>query len=193
MPKQRITREMIVEAAFDLAREGGMEQVLVKNIAERLGCSVQPIYSYCANMEELRRDVQKCAADFMSEYALSHADKEDFFHSIGKSYLLLAKEEPYLYEISFLRKRSGTCVNSLDELYEQECSPKVAEFIAKNYELSLSAAKRLHLNMVIYNAGIGSMMLASNFGISLEELDLRMSEANEVFLEQARKETLEGR
>lgn len=49
MPKQRITKEMVVDAAFELAREGGMEEVLVKRIAERIGCSVQPIYSYCHN------------------------------------------------------------------------------------------------------------------------------------------------
>ena len=46
MPKQRITKEMVVEAAFEIARNDGMEQVLVKNIAEKIGCSVQPIYSY---------------------------------------------------------------------------------------------------------------------------------------------------
>ena len=83
MPKQRITKDMIVEAAFELAREGGMEQVLVKNIAEKLGCSVQPIYSYCANMEELKRDVQKRTAVFFQEYITAHVDTEDFFHSIG--------------------------------------------------------------------------------------------------------------
>ena len=32
-------------------------------------------------------------------------------------------------------------------------------------------------------------MISSNFGISLEELDQKLVEANEVFLEQARKET----
>ncbi len=37
MPKQRITKEMVVNAAFELARYGGMEQVMVKTIAER-GC-----------------------------------------------------------------------------------------------------------------------------------------------------------
>ena len=58
MPKQRITKEMVVSAAFEIARSGGMEQVLVKNIADRLGCSVQPIYSYCRNMEGLRQDVE---------------------------------------------------------------------------------------------------------------------------------------
>ena len=42
---QRITREMVVEAAFRLARERGMEGVLVKELARELHCSVQPIYT----------------------------------------------------------------------------------------------------------------------------------------------------
>ena len=54
MPKQRITKEMVVNAAFELARQGGMEQVIVKSIAQKIGCSVQPIYSYCNNMDGLR-------------------------------------------------------------------------------------------------------------------------------------------
>lgn len=97
--------------------------VYAKNIAEKLGCSVQPIYSYCSNMEELKKDVQKCAAEFFREYVVAHIDKEDFFHSIGKAYLLLSKEEPYLFELYFLRKRSSCMATSLTELYEQECTP----------------------------------------------------------------------
>lgn len=53
MPKQKITKEIVVNTAFEIARNSGMEQVLVKNIADKIGCSVQPIYSYCKNMEGL--------------------------------------------------------------------------------------------------------------------------------------------
>ena len=35
MPKQRITKEMVVNAAFEIARKSGMEQVMVKNIADK--------------------------------------------------------------------------------------------------------------------------------------------------------------
>ena len=41
MPKQRITKEMIVDAAFAIARSDGMERVMVQTIANRIGCSVQ--------------------------------------------------------------------------------------------------------------------------------------------------------
>lgn len=189
MPKQRITKEMVVEAAFALAREEGMEQVLVKNIAEKLGCSVQPIYSYCSNMEELRKDVQKRIAAFFQEYITAHVDAEDFFHSMGRAYLLLSKEEPNLFAAYFVRRRPDCTASSLWELYEQECTPEVAEFIAQKYAISLDAARKLHLNMVIYNTGISTLMISSNFGIPLEELDKQLVEINEIFLAQARKET----
>ena len=68
MPKQRITKEMVVNTAFEIARSQGMEQVLVKNIADKMGCSVQPIYSYCRNMAGLRQDVARKAAQFIQAY-----------------------------------------------------------------------------------------------------------------------------
>ena len=85
MPKQRITKEMVINTAFELARTGGMEQVLVKTIAEKLGCSVQPIYSYCNNMGELRRDIEVRTRDFVLEYLASHIDKNDLFRSTGQT------------------------------------------------------------------------------------------------------------
>lgn len=188
MPKQKITKEMVVEAAFELAREGGMEKVLVKSIAAKLGCSVQPIYSYCSNMEELRKDVQKRTAVFFKEYVGAHVEKEDYFHSIGKAYLTLAKEEPNLFELYFLRKRPDCKATSLQELYDQECTPAVARFLSEKYAISLEAARKLHLNMVIYNTGISTMLISSNFGIPMDELDRKLVETYEMFLGQALKE-----
>lgn len=72
MPKQRITKEMVVSAAFEIARNSGMEQVMVKNIADKIGCSVQPIYSYCKNMDGLRQDVIEQVNHFIQEYVVSN-------------------------------------------------------------------------------------------------------------------------
>ena len=37
MPKQRITKDMVVEAAFKIARQSGIEKVLVKKYCRRAG------------------------------------------------------------------------------------------------------------------------------------------------------------
>ena len=114
MPKQRITKEMVVNAAFEIARSDGMEQVMVKNIAEKIGCSVQPIYSYCKNMEGLRQDVTLKVCSFIGEYVKTHIDKDDIFETTGRAYIQLAKEEPHLFKIFILHKRNS--IASLEDL-----------------------------------------------------------------------------
>ena len=39
MPKQRITKEMVIDAAFALTREKGLARAGVTEIAARAGCS----------------------------------------------------------------------------------------------------------------------------------------------------------
>lgn len=188
MPKQRITKEMVIDAAFELAREGGIEQVLVKNIAEKLGCSVQPIYSYCSNMDGLKRDLQERTGMFFREYVAAHVNPKQFFYSTGMAYLHLAKEEPHLYALYFMQKRFNSDVSTVEELYAKECNPMIAERLSQELGISVAAAKKLHFHMVVYNAGVASMMIASNFRIEIEQMQAQLEMAYQAFLAQARCE-----
>lgn len=183
MPKQRITKEMVVSAAFEIARNSGMEQVMVKNIAEKIGCSVQPIYSYCKNMDGLRRDVTAQVSHFIQEYVAAHIDKEDLFRSTGEAYIQLAQEEPYLFRIFILHRREG--ISSLNDLYQSETNPQTAEFIANELHISAAQAKQLHLNMLIYTIGIGTIFSVTTPGISADEIYTQQETAYEAFLRQA--------
>lgn len=183
MPKQRITKEMVVDAAFELARSGGMEQVMVRNIADRLGCSVQPIYSYCQNMEGLRQDVMERVKKFVWEYTASRIDKEDLFRSTGQAYVQIAREEPYLFKLFILHRREGIC--SLDDLYRSEASPETAEWIAQKLHIGIEQAKELHLNMLIYTIGIGTIFAVTEPGISADEIFAKQETAYQAFLRRA--------
>lgn len=185
MPKQRITKEMVVNAAFEVARTGGMEQVLVKTIAEKLGCSVQPIYSYCKNMDELRRNIELKAKDFIQDYLTNHIDKDDLFRSTGQAYIQIAKMEPHLFRLFILQQRDG--ISSLKELYEAETSPKIAPAIAQKYGIPLAEAQHLHLNMLIYTIGLGTIFSVSTPGILAEEIFGLQEGACQAFLNQLLK------
>lgn len=182
MPKQRITKEMVVDAAFEIARNDGMEQVMVKNIAEKIGCSVQPIYSYCKNMEGLRQDVVMQVKSFIGKYIAAHCDKDDIFASMGKAYIQLAKEEPHLYKIFILHKRNG--ITSLEDLYRSEANPDTAGFISKTLDISIEQAKKLHLNMLVYTIGIGTIFSVTTPGISTDEIYEQQEAAYKAFLSQ---------
>ena len=182
MPKQRITKEMVVSVAFEIARSDGMEQVMVKSIAEKIGCSVQPIYSYCKNMEGLRQDVTQKVCSFIGEYVKTHIDKDDIFTSTGRTYIQLAKEEPHLFKIFILHKRDG--IASLEDLYQSEASPDTAEFISKKLDINIEQAKKLHLNMLIYTIGIGTIFSVTTPGISADEIYEQQEAAYNAFLSQ---------
>ncbi len=186
MPKQHITREQVVDAAFQLAREKGMEGVLVKELANRLGCSVQPIYTYCNSMEDLRGAVEKRTAAFAREYAAQHRDPSDPFRSTGLAYLQLAKEEPCLYRIFFSLPRQG---GSWEEFYNLEADPGRGAELAKTLGLTQSAARQLHLHMLLYTTGVGHVLAASREAMEMDTAAEQMESAYQAFLRQAREVT----
>lgn len=186
MPKQKITKDMVVDAAFKLARAGGMEQVLVKNIAMELGCSVQPIYSYCKNMEGLRNDVANRARSFIENYVKERIDPSDLFRSTGHAYIEIAKEEPHILKIFVFQERQN--VASLDDLYRTEASPMIAPAIARQLNISVEKARQLHLNMLIYTIGIGTIFSVTTPGISADEIYEQQEQAYQTFLKAALEE-----
>ena len=187
MPKQKITKEMVVDAAFQLAREGGMERVLVKDIAARLNCSVQPIYSYCRSMDGLRRDVFRRVDGFVRDYL---AQGGGGFQATGQAYVRLAREEPELFKIYTLHPREG--VACLDDLYRAEAAPHMAGAIAGGLGLDTEAARRLHLNMIIYTIGLGAIFAVSDPGIPAEEIYTWQGQAYRAFLSQEKGEKSHG-
>lgn len=114
MPKQRITKEMVVDAAFEIARKDGIEKATVKTIAEKLGCSVQPIYSYCKNMDGLKNDVAEKARTFILAEVGKTVDRNDLFRSTGHAYIQIAKNEPHIFRMYLFQERKN--VSSLDDI-----------------------------------------------------------------------------
>ena len=52
-PKAKVTRDMILEAAFALVRQEGHSALNARALARKLGCSTQPILYNFATMEAL--------------------------------------------------------------------------------------------------------------------------------------------
>lgn len=183
MPKQRITKEMVVDAAFEIARKDGIEKATVKTIAEKLGCSVQPIYSYCKNMDGLKNDVAEKARTFILAEVGKTVDRNDLFRSTGHAYIQIAKNEPHIFRMYLFQERKN--VSSLDDIYCSETNSNVSKIIAENLNISISAAKRLHLNMLIYTIGIGTIYSVTSSSISEAEIFNQQELAYEAFLKQA--------
>ena len=59
--KTQITKEMILEAAFELLDESGIGAVGIKPIAAKLGCSTQPVSWQFGSMTDLKKELMMYA------------------------------------------------------------------------------------------------------------------------------------
>ena len=48
--KESVTKNMILETAVQLAKEEGIENVTARKLANKIGCSTQPIFRVYANL-----------------------------------------------------------------------------------------------------------------------------------------------
>jgi AcrR family transcriptional regulator len=97
-PKQQFTKEQILKTAFEILRTEGKDGLTARNIANKLGSSVGPIYSQFSNIEELDEAVMKMGLDLMEDYSKRKWSDIPFLN-MGAGFVCFARDEPTLFDI----------------------------------------------------------------------------------------------
>mgnify|MGYP002594382174 CR=1 FL=1 len=181
MPEQRVSREQVLDAALAIVREQGEAALSARSVAQRAGCSVQPIYSLFGDMQELVRQLYDHARAWVGAYNREHRhDGDNAFESNGLSHLRLARTERALFHFLYLSPHMG-----FNEVYESVAIDGVQQCIEELGHLSPEAARELYLNMIVFVHGMAAM-LATGAQFSDEELHARMDRAFEGFVAMVR-------
>lgn len=102
-PKQKLTREDILKAALELVREEGMDTVNARNVARRLGCSTQPIFSHFASMDDLKAALTNQAEQLYNRAMMDGLQNSgDGFLGMGMAYIRFARTEKRLFQLLFM-------------------------------------------------------------------------------------------
>ena len=180
MPKQRITKQMILDVAFNLAREKGYEQVVVKNIADEIGCSVQPIYSYFENMESLKEAVIGVAMQFYKNFIYTRVQKDSILESMAKANVAFAKYETNLFKLLFLQKLNG--LNSFNDIYEWMGDKQATVQLSKKLELPEDKVKKIYIMLIIFTHGVATMIATGGATIADVESAEILEKAYKAFI-----------
>jgi len=181
--KQKITKEMILEAAFQITKENGFESVNARSLAKAIGCSTQPVFSHYATMSNLKQDFHGYLGKYFDEYALSRAAQgENFSHEIGRAYIGFAKQESNLFQALFMSEFFG--LNGFADMFADEGNLDAARGMSKNLGISLEAAKKLYMKTWIFLHGIASLIATKSINLSDEEAERMHREASAAFLAQ---------
>lgn len=103
-PKPKYTKEEIVQAAFEMARENGLESVVARELGKRLGISSTPIFTYFHSMNELYLEIRKRAMKEFETYTCHIRDYSPPFKQYGLQMIHFAKIEPHLFRILYMQE-----------------------------------------------------------------------------------------
>lgn len=167
-PKPRITREMILEAAYAIAREQGADQINARTIAERLGCSTQPVLYYFDHIEDIRREVYRMADEFHSASLMQLPEDANPMLAIGLNYIRFATQEKNLFRMLFQSDSfAGQSITAL--INAPELTPVLAIF-QQEAGLSLKQTKTVFKTLLMLVHGCASMLANNTMDFDEDEI-----------------------
>ncbi|WP_062049151.1 TetR/AcrR family transcriptional regulator [Bacillus sp. JCM 19034] len=164
-PKNKFSKEQIVDAAFNIAKTEGIDSMTIRKVADQLGSSIAPIYVNFNDVEELKRAVIKKVVD-LNQHLLNEQHSGNPFGDIGVVSLRFAMEYPNLFR-DFVMKQ-----NDYFQAFDQEMGDKLVGLMKKDPELEGFTDEELKLilfKMRAFQMGI-SVMVANR--LLHEEYDI---------------------
>ena len=163
-PKTKYNKEDIVEAAFEIAKEEGFSGITARSVANRLHCSVAPIYVNFATIDDLITDVVE-RVFALSDELLAKQKGPHLFENIGKASLAFAREYPVFFRELVMQE------NPYMASYET-IENAMLEGLAEDKAMrgwTLEERKRLFLKMRIFQMGLSVMVANGHVPSWLDE------------------------
>ena len=159
-PKNKFTKEEIVNAAIRIASKGGLQAVTARSLGNELGSSTKVIFGLFENMEELHGEIIKAALSVYERFTMEdiQSGKYPDYKATGMAYIRFASEETELFKLLYMRDRSFEKPTD-----DSESLAPLFEMIQKNTGLSYESARLLHLEMWIFVHGIAVMIATGHF------------------------------
>ena len=158
-PKVKFKKESIVNAAYEIVRKNGWQDLSARSIAKELKSSTRPIYSHLRSMENLEEAVVKKAMALLEEYIRTPRTGDKWLDQ-GYGYVLFAKREKYLFKAIFDEKH-----NHLYKKFSAEIFRKLGEDLSDDPDFKvLSEEHQTNMGKVrwVYVHGLASL-LANSF------------------------------
>lgn len=175
-PKAKFTRDEIIQTAFLIAKEEGLEKITARELGSRLGSSARPIFTVFETMEQIKAEVLRCAKDLYRQYVQRGLQQKLAFQGVGIAYITFALEEPKLFGLLFMTpdtKQTGVdqILPLIDESYEQ-----ILQSVQIPYGLNREQADMIYQHLWTYSHGIAAMCATGLCRYTTQQIAERLTE-----------------
>ena len=163
--KTKITKEMILDAAYELLDSSGIGSVGIKQIAAKLGCSTQPVSWQFGSMTEMKKELYLYAAEKMYsglEKEMQGREAIEAFFLSGLRYLSIACDHPQVFRflnVDDTLDTIGERPYGEESIFSYQFDEEAVKILAARYDVSLELLSEMVRDTVIYTHGLALMML----------------------------------
>ena len=156
----KVTKEMIIDAAFEIAKEMSAENITARAVSQKLGCSTQPVLYHFKTIEDVRIAAHKKASEFHINYVTNLSGKyERPMLEVGMRHIQFAIEEKNLFRFLF-HSNYYTGV-SLSDLLTEENFGSAFSVLKRQAKVDERQAYSIFSQIFLVTHGIASL-LANN-------------------------------
>ena len=177
--KETITKTILLDAAFAMLTEEGIEQVTARKLAAKANCSTQPIFRIYSNMDELYSELFTMALNKFEEYVSSIPKTTVVpFVCLGQAYIGFAQKFPNVFKFIFLsQNRYG---RSLYDMINGQSGHVTREIQAATSQGTQNASE-LFMKMWIFIQGAACMSLTQDYDLGESETVSMLKDAYQAF------------
>ena len=167
-PRNKYTREEMVEAAVRVVRKKGIDALTAKALAGELGVSTQPVFTCFHTIEEAKREVRTAARRMYDSYVEEGLRMTVPFLGVGMQYIHFAKKEPQLYRLLFLMTNEEGNSSVMDALHHSQ--DLVRESLQQTYHIDAQTADRYFRDMWLVVHSLATLVVAGGCPYSEQEM-----------------------
>lgn len=174
-PKVKFSREEIIEKAFEMARENGIDSVVARELGKRLGTSSSPIFTAFKNMEELQQAVRDRAMKEFEAYVKDAVNYVPGFKYVGMKMVEFAMKEPNLFRLLYMREHD--CKQTYSMFVEElgDTALVCIELIERDYNLNKEEARLVFEQVWLHTFAICVLLAGKVCKLTMEEVSTMLS------------------
>ncbi len=167
-PKSKTSRQDILNAAFLIAKEEGINEINARSVAKRLNCSTQPIFRVYNNMEELKIDLIEKIYAYYRQFTDQYIDEQDELYRVSYAYVEFARKEKKLFEAVYVSDIGGRKL--LSQIVGASFNQNIIKKTIKQYNVSEEKANQIFRDVRFYTHGVATYVLVDSIHLSEQEV-----------------------
>ncbi|MGC6767157.1 TetR/AcrR family transcriptional regulator [Enterococcus sp. LJL128] len=172
--KKTITKDQILNAAYDVVATEGFSKFTARNIAAKMKCSTQPIYLEFENMDDLKEALFAKIHRYLSTEVFPVEHTGNTIIDLALNYIHFAKNESKLYRALYLEEYGGgQRMQEFSYTYFSNAVKQDAEYA----DLDEVKINSLHMGTWIVATGIAALMTSGIISATDEQIEDLMKES----------------